>query len=320
MRNKTRVLLVTSFRGGSSFLGGMFMVNRDVFYMFEPLKLVEQANRDVLDFVQVKTLEMLFACNISGYLAYSKQILPSGDKLRREGMGRIFLQEIVRRGNTFTNHVFDAACRRKPHIVIKVIRAHKLSALVPLMKQGVRVVESVRDPRGTIASRFSLFGSNWPSERTVNDARIECDKLANNLRFLRATTSDAHLTQLLRQHFRLVRYDDVTDDLEEMVTRIYSFVGLRVTSEVEAFTCAKPRVNLWQMPKLPSNTTTCVSSEPRPPKWRKAFSSATIDGLQEVCSEVFQVMGFTKFDNATNADVINLKTDIDSHLPNVIRL
>ena len=52
-------------------------------------------------------------------------------------------------------------CSKHKHVLAKVISIHNLTNLLPLMNEGVKVINLVRDPRSTFASRCKL---QWVKE------------------------------------------------------------------------------------------------------------------------------------------------------------
>ena len=333
---QTRVVLFTSFRGGSSFFGGMFLTNPDVFYMFEPLKIcdVRARNTPLNRHVQVRGLHYALSCDFDSFYEYIRALAPQAEKIRQQWFDRIFSQArsaAQRQNMTLTEADLSGRCREKSHVVAKIIRGAGIDSLIPLMEDGVKVVQSIRDPRGTIASRRTTVGHNWSTEKILEQAADECQKLEENLLFIKHARADRHLAALFAENYRLVRYDDVMNDLRFYTKSVYNFLQMELPQDVADFAATNPKISLWAVPDMdkvlakrklhrsPDAAADTHRLANTPPKWKKVLSDQEIRGIERLCDNAFKLIGFKRSTwNVINNASVTYKVDIPTDVPYVI--
>ncbi|XP_022090655.1 carbohydrate sulfotransferase 2-like [Acanthaster planci] len=164
----SRVVLLTSMRTGSSFIGEIFGRNDDIFYLFEPgLALLTELHSQGALFLQPIYMDMLsaiFHCNTSSLNFYIKWLSRQYPLEVKKKVPRLFDLVCYKwpTGRTglacrkIDADLFERKCREKRHIAVKSIRIWDIGMFQPLIQDGnvkLKVVHLVRDPRGMTASR-----------------------------------------------------------------------------------------------------------------------------------------------------------------------
>ena len=153
---KPKVLILTSMKSGSLFLGQLFATNPDIFYMFEPLhsygpaedieiqnELKSSAQSYGFNCVGKPTycrLNYLYSCQIHQFFKEAMFVHPKNIENIHKWFGRIF-GDLQRRLNMNAEEAgLDYLCS-KTHkiIVIKTIRIDHIEEVVPLIRDGVKV-------------------------------------------------------------------------------------------------------------------------------------------------------------------------------------
>ena len=114
----SRVILMTSFRGGSSFLGGLFLANPEVFYMFEPLYICNMTylgaiSERVHDLLKQSCIRSLLDCNIRTFYDDLEYIEPNQSKRRQEWLTRIFGKPMRESGVSAMDPKMNDICRNR---------------------------------------------------------------------------------------------------------------------------------------------------------------------------------------------------------------
>ncbi|CAH1251506.1 CHST1 [Branchiostoma lanceolatum] len=176
-RKRTAVIVMTSMRSGSTFVGEIFNQHPEAFYIFEPIWALEnhkdktynspkfqfewlrslsdcrmEGVQDILKFyLTAKGLGVMATCNaVDGLCAKYRNYTskwPGRCPIPEETMAKVV-------GN---------ACQSKRFTAIKTIRLEDTEPLQKIAEDGginLKVIQLVRDPRGVIASRLALVQHN----------------------------------------------------------------------------------------------------------------------------------------------------------------
>lgn len=169
----SRVLLVSSTgRSGSSFLGQILASRPSSLYYFEPLKLL-----NALPTPEVwPGIQGLLTCNISDKFAKAvigwPRILNDNAGIHQKSCNRTCL----RYGG------LAEICRSKDVIVIKTIRM-RVAWMVPLLNTlpSLRVIHLIRDPRGSLTSLSRLWKSPYDERCADISEDLVTGKAASSL-------------------------------------------------------------------------------------------------------------------------------------------
>ena len=181
---KRIVVLLTSFRSGSTFLGKLFDENPRVQYLFEPLHdgqvraFYEQgqlygagARHTDTELRMLYLQQILHNCSAFDTAYYHERWKWCGDE--QENRERFSTPECPRWSSTAD------ICRYRPTTVLKVIRIRKLSELMLIRNiqlYDLRIVHSTRHPIGLMTSRASWGTFFTWSKKTKIEGRDHVSK------------------------------------------------------------------------------------------------------------------------------------------------
>ena len=168
-----QVLVATTWRSGSTFLGDLLNHYRGTFYYFEPLHYFSSvANKSELQLNQTSFLKSLLSCQFNsqnvGFLhhvnKHSNRFLFANHNFRLWEACKNVLPSYML---CLLPEYVQAVCSRFPIRLIKTVRL-RLAEVEPLLTDaalGLKVVFLVRDPRGTYNSRSA--GQLYKSRKIV---------------------------------------------------------------------------------------------------------------------------------------------------------
>ncbi|KAF2361577.1 Sulfotransferase domain [Trinorchestia longiramus] len=224
-----RILVLTTWRSGSTFLGDIFNAYPGTFYSFEPLhQLLQKQHLEdgPLKKPVLKLLRDIMTCNMSqqdGFFDYvkNKTFLISHNS-------RYWQSCSMNRALCFDANFYNKVCEVMPVNVIKTVRmgAGPVEELLADPSLDLRVIHLVRDPRGTMHSRLKL---EWCRAPVCRDPNVVCDHLFFDLK------CSESLQAKYPDRFLLVRYEDLGTQPEAMTSLILEFVGLPSTTSVKNF-------------------------------------------------------------------------------------
>ena len=192
------ILLLTTWRSGSTFTGDILNQYPATFYYFEPLHYY--ANRREKDAIQSEDifLKSLFQCSFNkdnfGYLQHVAQWANSF--LFKKHNWRLWDScKNVLPLNTmcFLPEFLSFACRLHPIKLVKTVRlrAREIAQLLAGAPElGLRVVLLVRDPRGVFNSRGGALVANWCTEEDCASPSNECRDLLEDFNTAKARQQD----------------------------------------------------------------------------------------------------------------------------------
>uniref|UniRef100_A0A3Q1G3D0 Carbohydrate sulfotransferase 6 n=1 Tax=Acanthochromis polyacanthus TaxID=80966 RepID=A0A3Q1G3D0_9TELE len=197
---KVHVLLLSSWRSGSSLMGQVFSQHPSVFYLMEPAwhvwtRLRNQGARSLRMAVR-DLLRSVFQCDLSVMEAY----LPE-----RYNVSSLFMWAQSRAlcsppacmltpRNQLSNHNqckqhceaqglqrAEAACNTYSHVALKEVRFFELESLYPLLQDpslDLRIIHLVRDPRAVFRSRKeSAYALGSDSAIVLEQRRVPADEM-----------------------------------------------------------------------------------------------------------------------------------------------
>lgn len=281
-----RVIVVTYFRAGSTFIGDLLSATPATFYHFEPLHMFSKDAR----------LDGSAATNASGLIGH----------LLRCDFQRV--QHYVRWANErrflfkrnhflwalcggqwqvcFKPEFVSKVCARAPAQVMKVTRLHMSQVRDwllsnPDIAKSVKILHLVRDPRGILASRRVLDWCN------VSKSCAHQDTLCSELRADLDTFEELQRT-FPNSTYR-VRYEDVSLDPKKEAVRLFEALGLNYTVYVSNFlkTHTKARKADALDPYSTRRNSSTVAFQ-----WRSKLEFEDIADIQRSCSDVLLRLGY----------------------------
>uniref|UniRef100_A0A3P9CD82 Sulfotransferase n=1 Tax=Maylandia zebra TaxID=106582 RepID=A0A3P9CD82_9CICH len=274
--DKVHVLLLSSWRSGSSFLGQVFSQHPSVFYLMEPGWHVWTQLRDLL--------RSLFQCDFSVMESY----LPENQKeLFMWSHSRALCSPPVcplMPRNQLSNKthcqqnckprdlkIVEQVCGFYSHVVYKEVRIFELESLYPLFDNAI-VLE----------------------QKPINEAEVQYQVMQEICRSHLRINKRAVLKPppFLKGRYKLVRYEDVTRNPVKEIKSLYQFVGLEMTTQLATWiyqvTHGKGKGSIKEAFDITSRSATDISQA-----WRTMLPHNTVKRVQEVCEEAMSYLGYT---------------------------
>ncbi|KAJ8020526.1 Carbohydrate sulfotransferase 3 [Holothuria leucospilota] len=301
LKKPKAVIIVSSKRSGSSFVGEFFNRHPDVYYTFEPLHTVSDfasenrlSNKDFLK-TSLSVINGSFYCdfqnnNIARFA--SEKFCVSNLKL--------YKKQLCRNGWTPPSEakirVWDNECRKYKMVVIKLIRINYLEDLRPLLSEidlEWRIIYLVRDPRPTELSRKGS-GRNYDLIRRKgtdrNDEVDLCETLQRNLKFWVDTPS------WLQGRFRMIRFEDIAASPLEKAKELLEFVGLDLADDVANWIKENTEHEKRSSMK-PREFSTSRNTSKVLEAWRLNMDWTLVQRVQKVCSVSMRSLGYALMSN-----------------------
>lgn len=338
--SKVHVLLVSSWRSGSSFLGQAFSQHPSVFYLMEPGWHVWSKLRSVeLRVLRAHVRDLfhgLFRCDFSGLEAYLSEshnvsnvfmwshsrALCSPPACRLTPPGLLSNQsECDRRCDMAGLQGAHNACAVHSHVVLKAVRFFELESLYPLLRDptlDLRIVHLVRDPRAVMRSREQSSNSLVADSaillehRNVPPAEVQLRSMQEICRsHVRINERAAHKPPpFLAGRYKMVRFEDMVRDPLGEVSAIYRFAGLEMTPRLADWlykvTHGKGTGSRKEAFFITSRDAKDVSQA-----WRTALPFGTVRRVQDVCKGAMSLLGY----RTVSSEKEQKRLDLDLLLP-----
>ncbi|XP_035498144.1 carbohydrate sulfotransferase 6 isoform X1 [Scophthalmus maximus] len=323
---KVHVLLLSSWRSGSSFLGQVFSQHPSVFYLMEPTwhvwtKLQKSGARSLRMAVR-DLLRSVYQCDFSVMEAY----LPE-----QRNVSSLFMWSHSRAlcsrpacplmpRNQFSNQTLcsltcdavglqgvEEACGTYSHVVLKEVRFFELESLYPLLQDpslDLRIIHLVRDPRAVVRSReasakaFMSDNAIVLEQRNIPAGEVQYEVMQEICRSHVRINEGATLKAppFLKGRYKMVRYEDVARNPLEEITAMYDFIGLEMTSQlgdwIYSVTHGKGKGSKKDAFKITSRNAADVSQA-----WRTGLPHSKVKRIQEVCKGAMTLLGYRTVDS-----------------------
>ncbi|XP_004448878.1 carbohydrate sulfotransferase 4 [Dasypus novemcinctus] len=335
------VLVLSSWRSGSSFVGQLFGQHPDVFYLMEPAWHVwmsfTQSTPSKLHMAVRDLVRAVFQCDMSVFDAY---LLPGPRK-----QSSLFVWETSRAlcsppaCSMFPRdkiippahckalchrepfEVVEEACRSYSHVVLKEVRFFNLQALYPLLKDpslNLHIVHLVRDPRAVLRSRERTSGDLVVDSRMVVgqlwDHIKEEDRAFHVMRAICESQREIYeaaqlLPEALRRRYLLVRYEDLVRRPLTQTSQMYDFVGLKFLPRLQTWV-----QNITQGKGLGNHAfrTNARNALNVSQAWRWSLPYTKVARLQKICAALMNLLGYRQV--LSEQEQRNLSLDLLSPL------
>ena len=250
---KRFIILLSPFRGGSTFLGKLFDENSQVQYLYEPLhnsltkynKVVgADARHTAYELALLYLQQILHSCDIyPGGVAYNERWRFCGDA--EENIKR-FGSEMCPENHLYREVMVDV-CRYRETTVLKIIRLQRLKDLLlirNIRSANLRIVHLIRHPMGVMRSRkgwgrfaYKKLTSYLPdgaytSQEKVSllawEAHTYCSDILENMRTLEQEP-------WLKARYLRVTHQQLSMHPIGTAKTIYEHAGLQISSELLNF-------------------------------------------------------------------------------------
>ncbi|KAL5272349.1 hypothetical protein ACHWQZ_G000535 [Mnemiopsis leidyi] len=251
--NKKLLLLLTSFRAGSSFLGQLFDSNPTVQYLFEPFYdgavrrlyregriLGARPDHSESDLRMLYLQQLLHNCTVYG-TNFPERYERCGTP--QENLSRFNSTECGDK-HYKSGELYQEVCQHRPTTVLKVIRLNDVADLLKIQKiktVDVRIVHLIRHPVPLMMSRRygglffmwrqrHVIESNYlhfPSWR-VKVALEMFDYCRESARTLHQVERDSWL----RERYLTVTHGEMSTNPHQIAEKVYQFVGETMTESI----------------------------------------------------------------------------------------
>ncbi|XP_072256503.1 carbohydrate sulfotransferase 1-like [Pyxicephalus adspersus] len=325
-QSRKHILIFATARSGSSFLGQLFNQNPDVFYLFEPLYLVQYtlANKQpAIDRLSLlgayrDLLQNLYDCDfyhlenyikpppkdhvaLSFFRHAASKALCAPPVCKQEE--RLEENKCAKRCYKINMTLASTACRSYKYMAIKIIRIPEIDHLKTLVEDprlNLKIIQLVRDPRAVLASRISTFGDQYRLYQIWNSSGKMPHNLDLNLiknlciDYSRSVETAFSRPSWLKGRYMLVRYEDLARDPIKKANEMYNFVGLEwkdnLTAWIEENTNASVPYNV-------NKYTTNRNSSETPENWRLRLHFNIVQAVQDICKKTLSQFGYQSVDS-----------------------
>ena len=318
------IVIVTTWRSGSTFLGDLLNHYKGVFYYFEPLHYYAQEKDKVLQ-TRTDFLSSLLKCQFNkenlGFLHHAQK--PANKFLFKNHNFRMWnsCQNVLPNDMMcYLPEYLNKACPLYPIKLIKTVRL-QLEETEQLIKDpalGLKVLFLVRDPRGTYNSRSSSAISNWCTKDQCSDPQVGCKNMADNI------DAAFDLERRYPGTVKLVRYEDLSMYPEDVVTDMLDFLNLPMIEEIDKYiethtnseklrTVRNKKTHKIEHKKNPYGTT--KNSTATAYAWRDSLTFDHIQQIQTACQDPMKRLGYQLLKKPEDTKNVNLP--IDSNLETI---
>ena len=309
-RPQTRVIVLAYGRTGSSFLGGIFNANPDVFYIYEPLltlqKFTNQSSDSYINHAK-EVLHSILNCNFTNglflqYLSKFHRYRAVSRPLVSPPFCNVSYQFSVnfaenRKWQTCVRnidaHALNNVCRKKKHVVVKILapRLKNVDFSWLLHVRGpdsfpVHILYLVRDPRAMHFSRYRLgwFGPSHENLLTNGQADRKVKKVCNAIeKHLRKITPYIDVIQL-------VRYEDLATSPDTYVKKLFS--SLHLTPSDEVMRWLKERNNSNHASKRFNHFSLFREAKTVLHSWRNDIPAKLLKIVEKRCGPIMKYFGY----------------------------
>ncbi|XP_062966180.1 carbohydrate sulfotransferase 4 [Cynocephalus volans] len=315
------VLVLSSWRSGSSFVGQLFGQHPDVFYLMEPAWHVwmsfTESNSWMLHMAVRDLIRAVFLCDMSVFDAYMKPGPRKQSSLFQWATSRALCSppacDMFPRDNIIPEahckvlchkqpfEMVEKACRSYSHVVLKEVRFFNLQVLYPLLTDpslNLHIVHLVRDPRAVFSSR----------EHTAEELRIDSHIVMGQHRHqLKEKDQPYYLMQVicqsqleiykaiqslpkaLQQRYMLVRYEDLVRAPLAQTSRMYEYARLKFLPHLQTWVH-----NITRGKGMGQHAfhTTARDALNVSQAWRWTLPYQKVSQLQEVCGDTMNLFGY----------------------------
>jgi len=281
-----RILIVTTWRSGSTFMGDLFTSIPTAFYHYEPY--LHEGIRRMRRNEDLRHLRSLFQCDYRGveesYFSYGlahPELFSHNRRLWRR---------CTRRRRSSTNvcmrrNVLAQICLQSPIQVAKTVRL-PLRLAASLMEEpafaDMRVILLVRDPRASMESRrhrtWCRANASTDNADCSNPARL-CADMLDDYHQARGLAAGAN--------FAAVRYEDFVRRPDLALEA----AGLVPTERTRKFLAAHTRTDVGGV------SSTRRNSVDAPYKWATRADYGRVLAVEKVCAEAMAKWRYRPFDD-----------------------
>ena len=317
------IMVVTTWRSGSTFLGDLLNHYKGVYYYFEPLHYYARNTNPPQS--KIEFIESLLKCRYDqDNIGFLHHVSKSANKF-------LFKNHNFRLWNSCQNilpqdmlcllpEYLNKVCPLYPIKLIKTVRLNleETESLIKDPSLDLKILFLVRDPRGTYNSRLSTPISKWCNKDQCADPEVGCQQMMNNI------NSAFDLETRYPGTIKMVRYEDLSIYPKDVVTDIMDFLDLPMIEElskyIETHTGAeKPMIvrnkktHKLEHRKNPYGTSR--NSAATAYAWREKLSFDQIRKIQDACKAPMNRLGYRLLKKSEETK--NIKLPLESNFETI---
>ncbi|KAL4225910.1 Carbohydrate sulfotransferase 1 [Mactra antiquata] len=313
----TAVILLTYMRSGSSLTGDILQKSPDTFYIFEPLRSADFANREKktvryingsyllhgqydLQHVYEETLYGWLTCDLSrvhaqsffdiGFLPYAHNFHDYLRCIRGAKYGNLMTRNALYESKQFMDCLkeLEQTCKSSKVKIVKTIRTH--GAIAQSIFKSIpnsKILHLIRDPRATMESKRHR---NVCHEGMTLCIAEHCDRVRKDSLVLQNLKSSEP------NRISTVFYEDIASNPIVTAKDMYSFIGTNFTEKIASYvynitlgmdtTGCKVCVQRWQNGKKAKSSETHIAA------WKSGLPGTYINQTQVLCKDIIKNYGY----------------------------
>ncbi|XP_018411373.1 PREDICTED: carbohydrate sulfotransferase 4-like [Nanorana parkeri] len=332
---QSHLLIISSWRSGSSFTGQLFSQHPDVFYLMEPAWHVwgkmSQDSVAVLHMASRDLFRSVFHCDMSVYDAYMPQQKDKSHLFQWEASRALCSPPACssfKRNDIIPQlsckilcgkYPFDTiqkACKTYNVIAIKEVRVFDLKVLYPLLEDpslNLKILHLVRDPRAIFQSRMNVNNALTKDSDTMLggdkvDKKDVPYKVMEKVCKSQEQIYETAVLGKLDKRYMMVRYEDIVQDPLGKVKEMYEFVKLPFTPKLKDWI-----YNLTHGYGRGDNfIISSVDARNISRAWRTELPFKSVRRVQDLCSNTMALFGYRILHNESELRDLSLDCAINA--------
>ena len=291
------ILIVTSVRSGSSFLGELLNQYPGTFFYFEPLHYHSFHRQDDNVIQSRDLLESLFWCNFTqetqGFLDHAKA---HPFLFNRQSPKRLWSScssfKKPKENICFSREYLNKVCPQYPIRLIKTVRM-RIKETEELIRSlpNLKIIVLVRDPRAVFNSRWSDAISKWCKSEHCSDPETSCRDLEEDL------IHTKRLMEAYSDKIMLVRYEDLSLYTMSSLKSMLEFLELPWQAKFQQYITSHTKMEKMvrskgKMLKRKDPYSTTRNSTAAVMSWVSSLSTEDVTRIQSSCSAPMDTLGY----------------------------
>ncbi|KAK8385681.1 hypothetical protein O3P69_016454 [Scylla paramamosain] len=289
-----QVVIVTTWRSGSTFMEELLNSHPAVFNQYEPLTFfgLRQIRNGQDSLKAQRVIHELISCKYDGQDEYLRSAHEVRELLTRNKLvWKVCSSEDWGDALCFNDSFLSQACHLFPWRTMKLVRLRLrfVRALLQDPELNVRVVYLVRDPRGVINSRTDTV--KWCKTADCNDPGLLCNDMDEDLR------AAVDLQRDFPDRFYVLRYEDMSLNPVNKTRELLSHLTLDFDPHMEEFLASHTTKN-YDKP-----WSTSRESKKRVTYWASKLKPDKLNDVQKACGSVMAKFGYLTINSTKNVTV-----------------
>lgn len=311
------LLIFGDDRSGTTFVTKMFAADPQMFTIYEPLWVTKRwfteygiTRSIVQERVVLDVVNALLSCKFTrsdvgeAFLGYTRVNWAGGGVFEKNIFRTSAFLRKTRKGMPYFPSLADhpefaeAVCLKKfNHSVVKVgqvrVPDESIAVFLPRIFRenpdtDIRVIQIVRDPRGSINSRIR---NGWISDFTYTGfprtVKGICDKIVKNVQFTRGIQAE-----WTKDRYLEITYQEIATRPISTAKKIYKFAGFEMPDSLIGWIAESTNPDQDQLDEALNNPFSHIrDSSNNHLKWRKESPIKRVRVIEENCLELLGLLG-----------------------------